>query len=70
MQNCGLRITIEVFKNTDKRVTEVIFDQRDLPPEQLLELQKGAVSPLKEAVGRITDGWIDQAIALQGKDPT
>lgn len=62
MKETGLRITVETFKDHDRVVQTIMFDQRDLPPAMLLELQKEAVAPMKDAIGRVTDRWLDAAI--------
>lgn len=76
MENAGLRITVQVFREDKSVAQEIIFDQRGMSYTQLLELQQKAIMPCVDAVRNVADGWGKAAMALdaakksEGRFPT
>jgi hypothetical protein len=61
MDNAGLKITVEVSRADGSLAQQVVFDQRGLTYEQLLELQAKAVMPCTDAVRNVIARWAAEA---------
>jgi hypothetical protein len=62
VENAGLRITVEVFRQDGSMAQTIMFDQRGLTYLQLLELQQKAVQPCAAAITEVMARWGNEAV--------
>jgi hypothetical protein len=64
MEKPGIRISIETFDGAT-RIQEVVFDQREMVYEALLDFQRKVVFPVSKACLEWTAAKYEEAVALQ-----